>query len=67
MNKVYLILIVALLAGCAEDDAWPRTGFELESGQIVQCRWVDETGCGLKLYDCADGRTYTCQVNVGEL
>jgi len=62
-----LIFLAFLLAGCSEDDAWPRTNFELESGQVVSCRWADETGCGLKLHDCADGVTYACQQNVTEL
>ena len=61
-----LIFLALLLAGCSEDAAWPRTDFELEGGQVVTCRWVDEHACGLTLSDCTDGNTYQCQTGVIE-
>lgn len=66
-----LILVCAILAvGCSEADQdkhWPRGQFELFDGTVVECRWVDQTPCGVKLHDCTDGKTYTCQTGVVEL
>lgn len=70
MNRTTLLILALLLTfvlcACAEDDAWPRTNFVLQSGDTVSCRWVEETGCGVSLWDCADGNVYTCQQGVIE-
>ncbi len=71
MKKCMQIVFVlcAFLVGCSEADQdkhWPRATFELFDGTLVQCRWADETPCGVKLHDCTDGQTYTCQTGVVE-
>lgn len=64
------ILALVLVTGCSEkhqDEHWPRQQYELETGEVVSCRWSEETGCGLNLWDCEDGQRYNCQTNVQRL
>mgnify|MGYP005726390453 CR=1 FL=1 len=71
MNQTTLLIVILLLAfvlcACGEDDVWPRTNFELQSGEVVSCRWVEESGCGVDLWDCSNGKEYSCQTGVVEL
>jgi hypothetical protein len=69
MRIQIVFILCAWLVGCSEadqDKLWPRGSFELASGQVVSCRWADQTPCGVKLYDCEGGGVYTCQQGVVE-
>jgi hypothetical protein len=64
-----LVVCASWLTGCSEADQdkyWPRQQYELFDGKVVECRWADQTPCGVKLYDCTDGQKYTCQTGVTE-
>lgn len=66
----FIIALSLFLVGCSEADQdkhWPRETLQLQSGQVVSCRWTQQEACGLKLSDCADGNTYQCQNNVVKL
>jgi hypothetical protein len=69
-TRVILSLAMLFLIGCSEADQdkhFPRANFELFDGKVVQCRWVEQTPCGVKLTDCTDGQKYLCQTGVTEL
>ena len=67
MKAIIAVFLAIFAIGCSEEDVWPRADFELDSGQVVSCRWIEETNCGVDLWDCADGKEYSCQTNVTEL
>lgn len=65
-----LVILSSFMTGCSEADQdkhWPRQSYELFDGTQVECRWTDQTPCGLKLYDCTNGQVYNCQTSVTEL
>jgi hypothetical protein len=62
-----VLLFALLLVGCSEDELTPRSRFELENGEVVTCRWIQDEPCGITLTDCDDGKKYTCQTNITEL
>jgi hypothetical protein len=68
MKRMQIVFILcAFCVGCSEaeqDKLWPREQFTLQDGTVVSCRWYEEHACGVKLHDCTDGQTYTCQQGV---
>ena len=50
--KIILIVICLSLSACSWDDVFPREKYELESGEVVECRFAVEEECGVKLSDC---------------
>ena len=61
-----LILFATLLTltACDKDDVWPKDKYRLDSGQVIECRFMNEYECGVSFTDCTGGHTYTCQTNV---
>lgn len=52
----YLILIALAFAGCSPGDYHQ---YKLMNGDVISCRYEDQTQCGLSLWSCATDPTGT--------
>jgi hypothetical protein len=60
MRFSLIVLILLFCLGCSYPG---KRTIQLSDGTIVRCFYT-ENHCGAELYDCDDGSTYTCQLNV---
>lgn len=54
------LVLMLLFAGC---DKASGENYRLASGEVVRCVRY-QYSCGLRLWDCSNGREYFCQTNV---
>ena len=63
------VCTLSVIPGCA-----PHSGldsgnikYRLSDGYLATCKYAEMHGCGLKLYQCTDGKVYMCQTNLAEI
>jgi hypothetical protein len=58
---IFFLVVVSFATVVARNNGGK---YRLSSGEIVECRLVIETSCGLTMNECKDGKKYVCQTNV---
>lgn len=59
-----IIFILLFLVSCNERQKTYSTYEIIGNGQHMECARRYHSNCGLDLYDCKDGQSYSCLTNV---
>ncbi len=58
--KIALFMVLILTASCASMEGKVYKF----NGRVTQCKKSQVSECGIMLYDCVDGYTYQCLMDV---
>lgn len=56
------LVILFFVSGCMHPEI-----YQLQTGEIIECKDVLPEACGLYLGECSNGNEYECQTNVTKL
>lgn len=59
-----LVMLVLIPVGCVYHMVKPTEVKEYTTDKGIVCRSYESDFCGMKLWDCTDGKTYQCQTNL---